>query len=467
MGNVYVTDSSTERIRAITPQGMVYTLAGSGTTGHADGAGPEAAFFWLSGMALDGAGRLYVTEAFSNRIRIIRLPQSLVAAPPSPTPDPYAGQNVIKIGFVAVPSSAYFSAAAMMGAQLAVDEANAAGGVTVGGVRCTFALVTAQEWYFPPTDVDAQVAAADAQAAARALLAEGVVAVVGHLASENSMAAAEVYGPAGVVMVSPVSSDPRVTQAGWSTVYRVTSNDAYLAPVAARMTYEELGIRRAVLLGEADPHVRTAMDAWQQAFESLGGQVLGRFEADVEFSAEDMAQVKTLAPEAVIFSPWRRLTPNRAVQQVQETGVEVVMVGLENFSQFPPFLFVLGEAAEGIYDAVTGRPHAAMPGYAGFAERYREANLAIMPDPDDFLAKWAPFGYDAAGVIIAAIRQAAQTGEVTRESVAAAMETFRDEPYQGVIGTIQFDEYGDLLDQPVYFKKVVNGQWVDVMPGER
>jgi ABC-type branched-subunit amino acid transport system substrate-binding protein len=458
-GNVYVTDSSTERIRVITPQGMVYTLAGSGTTGHADGAGPEAAFFWLSGMALDGAGRLYVTEAFSNRIRIIRLPQSLVAAPPSPTPDL---------------SSAYMSAAAMMGAQLAVDEANAAGGVTVGGVRYTFALVTAQEWYFP-ADVDAQAAAADAQAAARALLAEGVVAVVGHIASESSMAAAEVYGPAGVVMVSPASSDPRLTQAGWPTVYRVTSNDAYLAPVAARMTYEELGIRRAVLLGEADPHVRTAMDAWQKAFESLGGEVLGHFEAEVEFSAEAMAQVKTLAPEAVIFSPWRKLAPNRAVQQVQETGVEAVMVGVESFSGWSPFLFVLGDAAEGVYDAVTGRPRAAMPGYADFAERYRGAGFGIMPDPDDFLAKWAPFGYDAAGVIIAAVRQAAEpalsgaegTGEVTRESVAAAMEAFRHEPYQGVIGPIQFDEYGDLLDQPVYFKKVVNGQWVDVMPGER
>jgi ABC-type branched-subunit amino acid transport system substrate-binding protein len=70
-------------------------------------------------------------------------------------------------------------------------------------------------------------------------------------------------------------------------------------------------------------------------------------------------------------------------------------------------------------------------------------------------------------VILAAIRLAADAGEVTRESVAAAMEAFRTGPYQGVIGAIQFDEVGDLLDQPVYFQKVVNGQWVDVMPGER
>jgi branched-chain amino acid transport system substrate-binding protein len=247
----------------------------------------------------------------------------------------------------------------------------------------------------------------------------------------------------------------------------VTSNDAFLAPVAARMTYEDLGLRRAVLMGEADPHVQTAMDAWAQAFGSLGGEVLGRFEAKAEFSAEVLAELQSLAPEAAIFFPTRRLGAERAVEQVQEASPNAIIVGVESFTDRPVFLAFLGDRAEGIYDAVTGRPWAAMPGYAGFAERYREAEFAIMPDPDDFQAKWAPFGYDAAGVIIAAIRLAAEAGEVTPESVATAMETFRDQPYQGVTGVIQFDEFGDLLDQPVYFKRVVNGQWVDVMPGER
>jgi hypothetical protein len=107
------------------------------------------------------------------------------------------------------------------------------------------------------------------------------------------------------------------------------------------MTYEELGIRRAVLLGEPDPRVQTAMDAWQKAFESLGGQVLGRFEAEVEFPAEDMAQVKTLAPEAVILFPFRRLTPSQAAWQVLETGVEAVIAGVQSFSDWPIFLSVL------------------------------------------------------------------------------------------------------------------------------
>jgi ABC-type branched-subunit amino acid transport system substrate-binding protein len=458
-GNLYVGAGGNQRVRVITPQGMVYTLAGSGI-GQADGPGTEAAFLYPYGVALDGAGRLYVANYGAGRISIVHLPQILVAAPPLPTPDPYTEQNVIKIGFVDnTGQAAFFCSTTRNAAQLAIDDANAAGGVTVGGVRHTFSLVRAQDWNHPPD--------ADARAAARALVDQGVVAVVGHTMSENSIAGAEVYGPAGVVMVSAVSSDPRLTEAGWPTVYRVTSNDAFMAPTAARMTFKELGIRRAVLLGEADPHARTAMDAWQQAFESLGGQVLGRFEGTVEFSDQVMAQLKTLAPEAVIFFPSRKLNVVWAAQQVLDTGVEPVIVGVESFTTRVTLLGALGDAMEGVYDAVPGWPHGAMPGYTGFAERYRQASFAILPDPDGSLAQWAPFGYDAAGVIIAAVRQAAETGEVTRDSVAAAMETFRDKPYQGVIGTIQFDEYGDLLDQPIYFKKAVNGQWVEVMPGER
>jgi ABC-type branched-subunit amino acid transport system substrate-binding protein/sugar lactone lactonase YvrE len=458
-GNIYVADSHSSRIRVITPEGVVYTLAGSGRMGYADGPGPEAAFLGPVGVLVDGSGHLFVSEYASLRIRVIDLPHTLVPFSPTPTPDPYAGQKVIKIGLAEEPHGVQLSASLQNAAQLAIDEANAAGGVIVGGERYRLALVTAQDWNLPGE--------ADAQATARVLLAQGVVAVVGHIFSENSMAAAEVYGPDSVVMVSAVSSDPRVTQAGWPSVYRVTSNDAFLAPVAARMTYEDLGLRRAVLLGEADPHVQTAMDAWAQAFGSLGGEVLGRFEAEAEFSAKVLVELRSLAPEAVIFFPPRRLSPQRAVQQVQGASPNAIIVGVESFTDLPVFLAFLGDRAEGIYDAATGRPRAAMPGYASFAERYREAEFGVMPDPDDVEAKWAPFGYDAASVIIAAIRLAADAGEITRESVAAAMETLRHEPYLGVTGVIQFDEVGDLLDQPVYFKRVVNGQWVDVMPGER
>jgi ABC-type branched-subunit amino acid transport system substrate-binding protein len=459
-GTLYVADAGNHRIRAITPQGTVYTLAGTGAMGHVDGSGPEAEFFWPDGIALDDEGRLIVTELLGQRIRIVDLPEFVVARPPITPPDPYAGQNVIKIGIVQEhPAPANIVAAVKLGARLAVEEANAAGGLMVGDTRYTFGLVSAQDWYLPPD--------ADMSAAARRLVEDGVVAVVGHIASEASMAAAEVYGPAGVAMVSPVSSDPRLTEAGWWTVYRVTSNDAFMASVAARMTFEELGLRRAVLLGESAPHVQTVMDAWERAFESLGGRVDDRIKADIQSAADVTARLKARAPEVVVLFPTRALTPSDLVRQVLASDVDAAIVGVEAFSDMPAFLGRLGSAAEGIYDAVTGPSRALMPGYAEFAQRYREAGLPILPDPDDFLAKWAPFGYDAAGLIIAAVRQAAQTGEVSAPGVAVALDRFRHEPYLGVTGVIQFDEYGDLLEQSVSFKKVVDGQWVDVTPGER
>jgi sugar lactone lactonase YvrE len=70
-GNLYVTDRSNNKIRKITPAGVVSTLAGSGADGSADGPGPTASFHLPEGIAVDYSGVVYVTEPERNRIRRI------------------------------------------------------------------------------------------------------------------------------------------------------------------------------------------------------------------------------------------------------------------------------------------------------------------------------------------------------------------------------------------------------------
>ena len=68
-GNVYVTDGSNYRVRKITPGGLVSTFAGSGNNSFADGVGASASFSTMLGIAIDGAGNLYIADLGNHRIR--------------------------------------------------------------------------------------------------------------------------------------------------------------------------------------------------------------------------------------------------------------------------------------------------------------------------------------------------------------------------------------------------------------
>jgi sugar lactone lactonase YvrE len=70
-GNVYVADSGNNRIRKITPDGVVTTLAGNGTTTFADGTGTNATFRSPNAIAFDSVGNIFVSEAIGHRIRKI------------------------------------------------------------------------------------------------------------------------------------------------------------------------------------------------------------------------------------------------------------------------------------------------------------------------------------------------------------------------------------------------------------
>eukprot|EP00242_Pyramimonas_sp_CCMP2087_P004962 CAMPEP_0198220164 /NCGR_PEP_ID=MMETSP1445-20131203/77877_1 /TAXON_ID=36898 /ORGANISM="Pyramimonas sp., Strain CCMP2087" /LENGTH=120 /DNA_ID=CAMNT_0043897841 /DNA_START=253 /DNA_END=611 /DNA_ORIENTATION=- len=70
-GNIIVADTDNHCIRRITPQGLVSTLAGTGEAGYLDGEGTVAQFNGPAGVAVDGGGNVIVADAVNHRIRQI------------------------------------------------------------------------------------------------------------------------------------------------------------------------------------------------------------------------------------------------------------------------------------------------------------------------------------------------------------------------------------------------------------
>jgi branched-chain amino acid transport system substrate-binding protein len=97
------------------------------------------------------------------------------------------------------------------GAAMGVADLNAAGGVLGQQVQ----LVTADDFCDPEQAI----------AAARKLVSDGVIFVVGHLCSGASISASEIYAAAGVLMISPTSTNPMLTDLGRSNVFRLAHRD--------------------------------------------------------------------------------------------------------------------------------------------------------------------------------------------------------------------------------------------------
>lgn len=116
-------------------------------------------------------------------------------------------------------TNAWFGEQVERGAALAVADLNAEGGVLGQQVR----LITVDDYCDPEQAV----------AAANKLVSDGVIFVVGHFCSHSSIPASEVYQAAGVLMMSPGSSNPKLTELGRANVFRFLHRDDVLGVVAA------------------------------------------------------------------------------------------------------------------------------------------------------------------------------------------------------------------------------------------
>jgi branched-chain amino acid transport system substrate-binding protein len=335
-----------------------------------------------------------------------------------------AEQPEFRVGFLNVmvePMGSVSGIPARDGAQMAVAEINAAGGVEIDGVPHRLVLV----------EREIEIRADAAATGARALInVDSVHAIVGPQISTLAIAAAAVAEFAQVPLISPMASNPAVT-AGRSMIFRLAFLDEYQGSALARFAYDSLGVRRAAALyDEANPYSRDIWALFRTTFESRGGRVVSEQTFHTDVASDYRAQLRRLLagnPDAILL-PNYAVYDSVQVRQARELGFRGRFLGSDSWD---PVAMVRIPAADGSVVIANWDHRAGSDSTRAFVARYRSQ---FGRDPRTTAAAT----FDAFRILANA---ATRAGSLDGSALASAIGS--TDGHAGAVATYRFRGSGD------------------------
>jgi branched-chain amino acid transport system substrate-binding protein len=273
----------------------------------------------------------------------------------------------------------------------------------------------------------------------------GVAAVIGAHWSSHSLVLAPILQKTGIPMISPGSTNPKVTQIG-NYIFRVCFIDSFQGQAMARFAYANLGARKAVVLKNIDEEYSIKLaEYFMNAFKQIGGKVLldGSYRGKaVDFSAV-LEKTAKLAPD-VVYVPGYTRDSGLLIKQAVSLGVKATFLGGDAWDEIYKYA---GEAIDGSYHSAPWHPDVPFPSSIHLKKIYRNKYDMQIENMS------APLAYDAFMVLATAIKRAGTlNGDRLREAIAETRG------FQAATGIISFDENGDPLDKEVIIIKLDKGR---------
>ncbi|MFQ5587256.1 MAG: branched-chain amino acid ABC transporter substrate-binding protein [Nitrospiria bacterium] len=309
------------------------------------------------------------------------------------------------------------------GARIAVDEWNARGGIMGRKVR----LEVGDDQHDPKQAVSV----------ANKMVNLGIVGMVGHFNSSASIPASSVYHDAGTPMITPASTNPRLTEQGFENVFRVVGRDDQQGKVAARFVITQLKAKRIAILHDKTTYGQGLADEFRKSLIAIGGQDVevvsfdGLTQGDKDFRGI-LTRLKEKNLDLYFFGG---IFPEGGLlaKQGKEVGLNVPMMSGDGVID-PKFIEIAGAAAEGTYLTFTPDTEK-LPQAADFLKKYKAKH-------GNDLAPYAIYAYDAANILLKAVSDAKSTDK------KRLVEVIRTMKYNGALGHIEFDDKGDILKSP-------------------
>jgi branched-chain amino acid transport system substrate-binding protein len=347
-----------------------------------------------------------------------------------------AGGNTIKVGEFAslTGSEATFGNSSHEGTLLAIEQINAAGGVLGRKLE----LITEDTRSRPgePATVVNKLIARD-----------GVVAVLGEVASSASLEAAPVCQANKIPMISPSSTNPKVTQTG-DYIFRVCFIDPFQGTVMANFATKTLKARRvAVFTDTKSDYSKGLAKFFKEKFTANGGTIateLDYSKGDKDFKAQ-LTAIKAANPDG-IFVPGYYTDVALICVQARELGLTIPLFGGDGWES-EELVKIGRDAVEGCYFSTHYHPDVGTDVSRKFVADYRKRWNGKTPDA------LAACGFDSALVLADAIKRAGSTeGPKVRDAIANTKN------FQGVTGTITINQDRDATKSAVILE-VKNGKY--------
>ncbi|MGH8751660.1 MAG: branched-chain amino acid ABC transporter substrate-binding protein [Burkholderiales bacterium] len=345
--------------------------------------------------------------------------------------------SVVKIGLASplTGPQAHIGTDIRNGTQMAIDDMNAKG-VEIAGKKVKLELIAEDDQADPKT----------ATVVAQKLVDAKVVGVVGHFNSGASIPASAIYAKAGIAQISPSSTNPKYTQQGFKTTFRVVANDLQQGKVLGEYAVKKLNAGNVAIIDDRTAYGQGLADEVEKAVKASGGNVVAReFTTDkaIDFAAI-LTNIKGKKPDVVVFAG---IDPQAGpmAKQMRALGINAKFLGGDGW-QTPNFIKLAGADAEGALASIPGLPKDQMPGGKEFLQRFKNKYGAEVE-------LYAPFGYDIVHVLVAAMQRAGSSDP------ARFLPEIGKTDYNGVIGPIAFDGKGDIKDGPITIFVVRNGKW--------
>jgi len=272
---------------------------------------------------------------------------------------------------------------------------------------------------------------------------------VGHLNSGVMIPSSEEYHTANLPFVSPANTNPVVTTRGYLEVNRVVGRDDVQAPVAEEYALTELGAQSVYIIHDKTAYGQGVAEFFRAAAEEDGLEVLG-FEGTEETANFDaiITPLLAAAPDVLFFSG----IYNQAgvfFKQARDAGYEGTFMGTDGMDASDLAALAGDALTKGggmVYTSVAG-PAAAYPKAAQFAKDF-EAKFGSTPQP------FAAQAFDSAGVCLKALENAAKEAGGSAPTRLAVANAIRALTYDGLTGSLTFDDIGDLPMAKYFIIKV-------------